>query len=147
MSEVKVETNEQGQEMIVDNTNVSTTLDTKVNKKVAEAWSKKVGRKINFELLEVEAADGRKQTQLINPEEGSVVVAVNATGSDAVDTLVERAGDIFIDPAFDWYEIQGKNKANQVNKSDISVETPADGPGAAIEAKKGKNADKLSEDQ
>lgn len=118
-----------------------------VNAKVAKAWSDSVGRKIDFELREVEAADGRKQTQLINPENGSLVVAVNLTGDEAVKSLVENAGALFIDAGFTQPEIDGPNQANQVDKSDFSVPTPAGNPGAAVEAEKGKDADKLAEDK
>lgn len=117
-----------------------------VNETVAKAWSDKVGRKINFECVEVEAHDGRKQTQLINPETGAVVVAVNATGSDAEKVLVERAGEPFIDAAFSQPEIDGPNQANQLDKSDNNVRVPAGNPGAAVEAGKGDNADKLEGD-
>lgn len=108
--------------------------DTNVNSKVAKAWSEAVGRKIDFELREVEAADGRKQTQLINPETGSVCVAVNLTGSDAVDKLVENAGVSFLEAAFSQPEIDGPNVANHVEKHGSPV-APADGPGGAVEVK------------
>lgn len=94
--------------------NQPTPAGSRVNKQVADAWSAKVGRYINFELLEVEAADGRKQTQLINPEEGSVVVAVNATGDDAIKTLVREAGSTFIDGAFGQDELDGPGEVNEV---------------------------------
>lgn len=118
---------------------------SKLNR-VQKAWSNSVGRDIAFEAKEVEAADGRVQTQLINPETGAIVVAVNAVGDEAQEKLVENAGAPFIDAAFTWTEIEGPNKANQVNKSDSSVPIPASNPGAAVEAKKTKDADKLAED-
>ena len=114
--------------------------------KVAKAWSESVGREIAFELKVVKAADGREQTHLINPESGSVVVAVNGTGDEAEKRLVENAGSPFLDQPFTWTELEGPNKGNQVNKADLSVPTPAGNPGAAIEAEKGKDADKLAED-
>ena len=117
-----------------------------VNEKVAEAWSNSVGRKIAFELRVVEAADGRKQTQLINPESGSLVVAVNATGDDAVQKLVENAGVTFLDDPITWAEVEGPNQGNQVNKADLSVPTPDSRPGAAVEAQKSASADSLAED-
>lgn len=120
---------------------------SKVNSKIAKAWSKSVGREIAFEVKEVEAADGRKQTQLYNPENGSLVVAVNLVGEDAEKKLVENAGVSFIDPAFDWLEIEGPNQGNQINKADNDVATPSDRPGAAIEAKKDKDAGALAEDK
>lgn len=120
---------------------------SKVNQKVAKAWSDAVGRKIDFELREVEAFDGRKQTQLINPESGSVVVAVNLTGDDAVKSLVENAGVSFLEASFSQPEIDGPNQANQLDKSDNNVKTPAGNPGAAVEAEKSKDADKLAEDK
>lgn len=115
--------------------------------KVQKAWSDKVGRAIAFETKEVKAFDGREQTQLINPENGSVVVAVNATGDEAKDRLVEQAGVAFIDAAFSQPEIDGPNQANQLDKDDNNVQTPAGNPGAAVEAKKSKDADKLAEDK
>lgn len=121
--------------------------DRNVNERVAKAWSEKVGRDISFELLEVEAHDGRKQTQLINPETGAIVVAVDAVGDRAVETLVHRAGEPFIHDAFTQLEIDGPNQANQVNKSDTDVPTPAGAPGAAVEAEKSEDAGSLAEDQ
>lgn len=115
--------------------------------KVQKAWSDKVGRSIAFESKEVEAADGRKQTQLINPETGSIVVAVNATGDEAVKSLVENAGAPFLDDAFTELDVEGPNQGNQVNKSDDQVAKPSSRPGAAVEAKKDKDADKLGEDK
>ncbi len=116
---------------------------SKLNK-VQKAWSDKVGREIAFELRELEAHDGRKQTQLINPENGAIVVAVNATGADAQAILVERAGEPFIDAGFTVNDIKGPNKGNQLNKSDNNVPIAEDRPGPAIEAKKGADADSLA---
>lgn len=116
---------------------------SKLNK-VQKAWSDKVGREIAFELRELEAYDGRKQTQLINPENGAIVVAVNATGADAQAILVERAGEPFIDAGFTVNDIKGPNKGNQLNKADNNVPIAEDRPGPAIEAKKGPNADDLA---
>lgn len=114
--------------------------------KVAEAWSKSVGRKVDFETKVVEAHDGRKQTQLINNETGGLVVAVNATGSDAEEILIDQAGVPFIDQAFDILEIEGPNQGNQVNKYEDNVPAPSGLPGPAKEADKGKDPDKLAED-
>lgn len=127
---------------------VATRPKTSSLSEVAKAWSDKVGRNIAFETVVVKAADGREQTQLLNPENGgSVVVAVNATGEAAEKILVERAGEPFIDDAFTWAEIEGPNKANQVDKADVNIPTPAGSPGAAVEAEKSENADKLAEDR
>lgn len=115
--------------------------------KVQKAWSEKVGRPIAFELKEVEAFDGRKQTQLINPETGAIVVAVNLVGDEAKDKLVENAGTTFIDAGFSQPEIDGPNQANQLDKGDVNVKVPAGNPGAAVEAPKNKDADKLAEDR
>lgn len=115
--------------------------------KVAKAWSEKVGREIAFKTVEVEAKDGRKQTQLINPETGGVVVAVNLVGDEAVEALVANAGTTFIDPAFDWVEVEGGNEAHQVDKADVSVSRPDSKPGAAVEAEKSKDAGELAEDR
>lgn len=114
--------------------------------KVTKAWAEKLGRTISFELNEVEAADGRKQTQMVNPE-GTIVMAVNATGKEAEDLLVEHAGEPFLHSAFSREDVAGPNQANQVNKSDTSVPVPSDRPGAAVEAKKDKDADSLGEDK
>ena len=115
---------------------------SKLNK-VQKAWSDKVGREIAFELRELEAHDGRKQTQLINPETGGIVVAVNASGAEAQDILVARAGEPFIDAGFTELDLEGPNQGNQVNKSDIDVPVPSTRPGGALEAKKPKNADEI----
>lgn len=120
--------------------------EVKLNE-VQKAWSDKVGRNIAFEVKELKAFDGRKQTQLINPETGSVVVAVNATGEKAEKILVEQAGVTHIDAGFDWAEMEAPNQANQLDKSDNNVKTPAGNPGPAVEAPKSKNADKLEGDK
>lgn len=73
---------------------------------VLALWSEKAGRKDNFDLREVESLDGVKQTQLINKETGSLVVAVNATGADALKTLTERCGDPYIDAGVNPKEAQ-----------------------------------------
>lgn len=115
--------------------------------KVQKAWSDSVGRPIAFEVEEVKHFDGREQTRLINPETGSIVVAVDAVGDEAEALLVENAGVPFLDQAFSPEDIAGPNEGNQVNKSDSSVPVPSSRPGAAVEAKKSKDADKLAEDK
>lgn len=115
--------------------------------KVTKAWSEAIGRAFSPELVEVEAADGRKQTQLVNPENGTIVLAVNKTGKEAEDALAENAGVPFLDAAFTELDVKGPNKGNQVDKADNSVPVPSDRPGAATEAEKSKNADKLAEDK
>ena len=116
------------------------------NAKVTKAFTESVGRQFAPKLREVEAHDGRKQTQLINPENGSIMLAVNLTGDEAVQKFVDNAGVTFLDAAFSQPEIDGPNQANQLDKADNNVKTPASNPGAAVEAEKGKNADKLEED-
>lgn len=121
--------------------------DFTTNEQVTEAFTKSVGRPFEPRLVEVETHDGRKQTQLINPENGALVLAVNKTGSEAVDAFVENAGTTFLDAAFSQPEIDGPNQANQLDKDDNDVKTPAGNPGPAVEAKKSENADKLAEDK
>lgn len=75
---------------------------------VLELWSDKAGRKDNFDLREVESLDGVKQTQLVNKETGSLVVAVNGHGEDAINVLGRRVGDPFIDPGVNPKEAQGE---------------------------------------
>lgn len=120
---------------------------SKTSTKVTKAWADKLGREIKFELREVEAHDGRVQTQMVNPENGTIVLAVNKTGDEAVEAFVENAGTTFLDPAFSQPEIDGPNQANQLDKSDDNVRTPASNPGPAVEADKSKDADKLEEDK
>lgn len=74
---------------------------------VLELWSDKAGRKDAFDVREVESLDGVKQTQLINKDTGSLVVAVNATGDAAFQILGERCGDPFIDAGVNPKEAQG----------------------------------------
>jgi hypothetical protein len=116
------------------------------NAKVTEAFTKSVGRPFAPRLVEVEAHDGRKQTQLVNPENGAIMLAVNKTGDEAVEAFVENAGVPFLDAAFSQPEIDGPNQANQLDKSDNNVRVPAGNPGAAVEADKSDTADKLAED-
>lgn len=120
--------------------------DKVVNEEVQKAWSDAIGRPVNFELLEVETHDGRKQTQLINGENGAIVCAVNLTGKDAVRKLVDNAGVAFLDPAFDVLEIEGPNQANQLDKGG-AVARPSDRPGVAVEAEQADDAGALPEDR
>lgn len=113
---------------------------------VKKAWNESVGRSINWRLVEVEAHDGRKQTQLINGD-GAIVVAVNLTGEDAYKKLAENAGVTFLDAAFSQPEIDGPNQANQLDKSDNNVKRPASNPGPAVEADKSSQAGELEEDK
>lgn len=92
------------------------------NAEVTKAWTEKVGRPVKFELLEVEAFDGRKQTQLINADvaqqsggAGGVVVAVNQTGEAAIKTLVENAGVPFLDGQFGTDDIDGPGEVVEVD--------------------------------
>jgi len=85
------------------------------NAQVTKAWSEVVGRPVNYELQEVVTHEGRKQTQLINVDTRSIVVAVNLTGSDAVDSLVKNAGAIIIDDAFTQPEIDGPGSVVNVD--------------------------------
>lgn len=66
---------------------------------VRKAWSEKVGREDQYDLVEVESFDGDSQTQLIDKDTGSISVAVDGTGAKALKKLAENAGDTFIDGA------------------------------------------------
>lgn len=112
---------------------------------VKKAFDESVGRPINWSFREVEASDGRKQTQLINGD-GAVVLAVNLTGDEAYQKLLDNVGTTFIDAAFDTLEMEGPNQANQLDKADDNVKTPSSRPGPALEAEKNANAGKLAED-
>lgn len=91
---------------------------------VLELWSDKAGRKDAFDLREVESEAGVKQTQLINKDTGSLVVAVNATGEDALQTLGERCGDPFIDAGVNPKEAQGsENKKFYTSEGVLATPT------------------------
>lgn len=91
---------------------------------VLELWSDKAGRKDAFDLREVESEAGVKQTQLINKDTGSLVVAVNATGADALQTLGERCGDPFIDAGVNPKEAQGsENKKFYTSEGVLATPT------------------------
>lgn len=64
---------------------------------VRKAWSEKVGKVDQYDLHEVEVADGEFQTQLIDKDTGSITVAVNGKGEAVLRKLFEHAGDTFID--------------------------------------------------
>lgn len=83
--------------------------ETFTKKQVLALWSDKAGRKDNFDLRVVESLDGVKQTQLINKETGSLVVAVNGDGDEAINILGRRVGDPFIDPGVNPKEAQGED--------------------------------------
>lgn len=91
---------------------------------VLELWSDKAGRKDNFDVREVESLKGVKQTQLINKETGSLVVAVNATGEEAWQILGERCGDPFIDAGVNPKEAQGpENKKFYTSEGVLATPT------------------------
>lgn len=64
---------------------------------VRKAWSAKVGKTDQYDLHEVETADGEFQTQLIDKDTGSITVAVNGKGDKVLQKLLDHAGDTFID--------------------------------------------------
>lgn len=64
---------------------------------VRKAWSEKVGKVDQYDLHEVETADGEFQTQLIDKDTGSITVAVNGKGDKVLQKLFDHAGDTFID--------------------------------------------------
>lgn len=98
--------------------------ETFTKKQVLELWSDKAGRKDNFDLREVESLDGVKQTQLINKETGSLVVAVNGHGEDAINVLGRRVGDPFIDPGVNPKEAQGdENKKFYTSEKVLATPT------------------------
>lgn len=80
---------------------------TATQAEVIEAWSRKVGREDQYDLVEVESFDGDSQTQLIDKDTGSITVAVDGTGPKVLQKLVEHAGDTFIDGAVTPKEASG----------------------------------------
>lgn len=59
---------------------------------VLKAWSDKVGKVDQYDLRITES-----QTQLIDKDTGSLTVAVDGTDQKALQTLLDRCGDTFID--------------------------------------------------
>lgn len=104
-------------------------------KEVLELWSDKAGRKDNFDLRVVESIDGVTQTQLINKETGSLVVAVNGDKDSAIQTLGERCGDPFIDAGVNPKEAQGdENKKFFTSEGVLATPTqPESLEGKAVE--------------
>ena len=59
---------------------------------VLDRWDEVVGKKDRYDLVEIEAHDGTKQTQLLDKQTGSITVAVDGTGQEALNRLYENAG-------------------------------------------------------
>ena len=70
---------------------------TATKEDVVKAWSEKVGKIDQYDLHEIDTADGGSQTQLIDKDTGSITVAVDGTGPKALQKLFEHAGETFID--------------------------------------------------
>lgn len=67
-------------------------------KDVLDAWEQD-DKKGAFEIVEVKTEDGEQdQTQIFEVNTGSLVVAVDGTGSDALKKLAENPRNHFIDP-------------------------------------------------
>lgn len=70
--------------------------DKKVTEKdVLEAWEQE-DKKGQFQLEVVDTADG-KQTQILNKLNGSLIVAVDGEGSDALQKLIDNVRNPLVD--------------------------------------------------
>lgn len=88
---------------------------------VLKAWNEKAGRKDAFEVRNVEAADGTVQTQLLNKENGSLVVA--ADGENAFDKLAEHVGDFIVDAGVNPKEASEDNEVSYTEKGALATPT------------------------
>jgi hypothetical protein len=59
---------------------------------VVKAWSEHAGKVDQYDVRVVETEGGTKQTQLIDKETGSLSIAVNGDGAEALNKLGENAG-------------------------------------------------------
>lgn len=82
-----------------------------------KAWNEKVGKKDQYDVREVEAEDGTKQTQLIDKETGSLSVAVN--GDDPWKELTEKAGVWKIDDGVNPKESVGEDSEKQYTSEGV----------------------------
>ena len=88
---------------------------------VLKAWSEKAGREDAFDLRNVTSADGTVQTQLINKDNGSLVVA--ADGENAFDTLLEQVGTALIDAGVNPKEASEDNEVEFTSEGALATPT------------------------
>lgn len=116
---------------------------------VRKAWSAKVGREDQYDLVEVETFEGESQTQLVDKDTGSISVAVNGTGAKALKKLAENAGDTFIDGAEAPKEATSvKSERRFTSRGVIATPTQPENlqdPSDTVEVDNRKPVDKQSE--
>jgi hypothetical protein len=87
-----------------------------------EAWNKAAGKVDQYDVREVEAEDGTKQTQLIDKDTGSLSVAVN--GDNPWKELTQKAGVWKIDDGVNPKEAMS-NENKQFETSEGVLATPS----------------------
>jgi hypothetical protein len=93
-------------------------------KSVVKAWSEKSGRLDQYDVREVTNFDGVEQTQLIDKDTGSVTVAVNGHGQEALDRLAEEAGVSLIDAGVAPQEsTSADNKVQRTSRGVLATPT------------------------
>lgn len=87
-----------------------------------DAWNKAAGKVDQYDVREVEAEDGTKQTQLIDKDTGSLCVAVN--GDDPWKELTQKAGVWKIDDGVNPKEaVSDENKQFETSKGVLATPT------------------------
>lgn len=88
---------------------------------VVKAWSDKVGRKDQYDLREVTAADGTEQTQLVDKDTGSLTIAVNGHGDNALQRLFDEAGSVLLDAGVSPKESTGADSEVQTTSRGVAA--------------------------
>jgi len=87
-----------------------------------KAWNEAAGKINQYDVREVEAEDGTKQTQLIDKDTGSLSVAVN--GDNPWKELTQKAGVWKIDDGVNPKEsVSDENKQFQTSKGVLATPT------------------------
>lgn len=88
---------------------------------VVKAWSDKVGRKDQYDVREVEAFDGTVQTQLIDKDTGSISIAVDGGGDEALQKLLDEAGSTLLDAGVSPKESTGSESKVQTTSRGVAA--------------------------
>jgi hypothetical protein len=100
-------------------------------KKLAERFSEYAGRKDQYDVRVIEGVDGKKQTQLIDKDTGSISFAVDGTDFDA--DKVNFGGSVGGDPAINPKEAVEDNKEFRTSRGNLASPTQPEAIEGAVE--------------
>ncbi len=115
-----------------------------------KAWNEHAGKVDQFDVRVVEGVDGKKQTQLIDKDTGSLCVAVDGDGNDVWKTLTEQAGVWKIDNGVNPKSaVEDTNEVFKTSKNALATPTQPEaleGEKPVVEVDNRTDADKEAQD-